>query len=330
MTNPRAAAGVPLMFHALSNKWILLAAVLCVVSGCVSSEHPPKTPRVKVDAETWADGSNKDVVRKMKRRRQDYVNRVLEKRRDVELQPPTEDPRGISRTQNIESGSSRSSAFQAQQDLSAPPVSEGGYTSGRSWSGDETLGIHSLATEKAAVPAAKDRAGHLGRPAAQASFHSEPMHQRAVSAPSSPAAKDRQRSEPLQTLPNTRPSETSGAKQPSDEIEADDRETSASGKGVEQLSSQPTRQAVTTQQGTAAFANSESAPELRVKGIILGANRNRVALLEIGGAETVLARAGDRIEVTSQGTRTMAHIVSITENSVRVRFGNQEEVKVLR
>lgn len=312
------------------SKSILLCAVLCTVSGCVTEKRPPKLPRVTVDAETWADGSNKNVVARMKRERQQHVNRVLEERRDLLSRQPTAGTGESSNLAAAESEDSLGSAFRGQQQLSLPAdakrqhVSENKFADGRS-----AVSRLPPTRPNEAEPVQRE-AEERGRSVIQTSFTSKLFRPRGGQQQSSPTAKTEKRPKLFTPFQMTERIPTPQPAPGKDVDQADDCAKTPGIKAVAKQAVQPVRDAAATQPSATVSTPHDLEAELRVKGIIMGADRTRVALLEVGSRETVLARSGDSFEVVLQGTRTTADIVGIEENSVRVRVGSQEKIKVIR
>ncbi len=75
------------MFQLARNYSKLLFVALTAAAGCVMTKQSPKPeaiPSVKVDAETWMDGSNQSAVDQLKQRREEHIRQVLEQRREFE------------------------------------------------------------------------------------------------------------------------------------------------------------------------------------------------------------------------------------------------------
>ncbi len=69
---------------------VLLLAVAATV-GCVTTKKPrapAESPNVKVDAESWADGSSQNAVERMKEQREEHLRQVFDQRQEFEPETP--------------------------------------------------------------------------------------------------------------------------------------------------------------------------------------------------------------------------------------------------
>lgn len=81
---------------------------------------------------------------------------------------------------------------------------------------------------------------------------------------------------------------------------------------------------------TAAQGRRTPLPELTLRGVAQGAQRPAVAILSVGGPETVVVREGETVGLPAGGPAVELRVVKITRGAVHVQVGGSEQTLVVR
>ena len=70
--------------------------------------------------------------------------------------------------------------------------------------------------------------------------------------------------------------------------------------------------------------------KMRLGGIVVDENDQRLALIRVDDGDTIRARIGDTFELDVNGEDASLEVIEIKENSVTVRFRHNGKTKVIR